>query len=82
VKGLFRAFALLVAAGLGGCPARQVPAGLPPPEYERPEVPPWPPADAASDAPAALPTDAGPAGASPSDGAAAPEAGAADAGVG
>ncbi|HTM46730.1 MAG TPA: hypothetical protein VL137_17365 [Polyangiaceae bacterium] len=57
---------LLLAAALGilglwasvGCGSRRLPT-LPPPEYERPEASPWPPASAApSAAPAAVPAAA------------------------
>ncbi len=43
--------AALVAAGVA-CGPRQIPPGTPPPEYELPVVPPWPPSSADSQPPA------------------------------
>lgn len=46
---------LLSAVALVGCPERQLPPDLPPPEYRPPNVLPWPPAAEAGTAPDADP---------------------------
>jgi hypothetical protein len=69
----------LFVAGFSGCPKSELPPGLPPPEYERPVVPPWP---AAAEAGAAVEEpDAAPPGAAPADAGTAFDAGSSEAAV-